>query len=175
MTPVAAGSGGERPLGDAPEASASVEPISDDEPAIEPWELEPDQPWRMIIPRTPEDDGGVRRVRRERAPALQRRNVVAREPSSAEIAATEQAEGVDWSNFSVGRAIKLLHSPNKLVVRRALRRLHIRWWHAPPQRMDELLHTAGTPQEAVDLCQLIYDTCPVCRIWMMSGVRSIAT
>ncbi len=85
------------------------------------------------------------------------------------------AEGADWSDFSVGRALRLLHSANLMVVRRTLRKLHIRMWHAPAARLKEILVAAGASARAVDLIQTVCDTCPACRAWHQPGRRPIAT
>ncbi|CAK0834374.1 unnamed protein product [Prorocentrum cordatum] len=73
------------------------------------------------------------------------------------------------------RAMKLLHSKNNMVIRRTLRKLHIRMWHAPALRLKEMLIAAGAPQEAIDLIQIVCDTCPACRAWHRPGKRPIAT
>ena len=75
----------------------------------------------------------------------------------------------------MGRALKLLHSTNPMVVRRTIRKLHIRMWHAPALRLKEMLIAAGAPEQAIDLIQVVCDTCPACRAWHRPGKRPIAT
>ena len=55
--------------------------------------------------------------------------------------------------------MKLLHSTNDRVVRRTLRRLHIRFWHAASAKLIEILRVAGAPREALKLVKEIDDTC----------------
>eukprot|EP00973_Karenia_brevis_P086590 12006785-Karenia_brevis.AAC.1 len=69
----------------------------------------------------------------------------------------------------------MLNSPDDEVVRRTLRRLHVRFWHAPTQRLSELLRHAGAPSAAMDKVKGIVDTCRVCRMWTRPGPRSMTT
>jgi len=71
--------------------------------------------------------------------------------------------------------MRLLRSPNDTIVKRTLRKLHVRLWHGTSARMEDLLTTAGAPQRAISFVKGIVDTCPVCRPWTQIGARSIAT
>ena len=51
--------------------------------------------------------------------------------------------GKDWSVWDLGRSMQLLRSRNSAVVRRTLRMLHIRWWHASAKRMYDILNSTG--------------------------------
>ena len=82
---------------------------------------------------------------------------------------------MEWNRFDLGRALRLLHHPDVGVVRRTLRMLHIRMWHAPSKRMIELLKSAGAPSLSLQLVPQIVDTCRACRTWTRPGPRSIAT
>ena len=79
-------------------------------------------------------------------------------------AGTGTAESGEWTSYDLRRALKLLHSTNTMVVRRTLRRLHIRFWHAPSAKLIEILRIAGAPQEALRLVKEIVDTCRICRM-----------
>ena len=103
--------------------------------------------------------------------SAQRRNRVTKTESGTQ--ADEQ--GADWSDWSIGRAMRLLRSPNIMIIRRTLRRLHVRMWHAPAKRLKELLTTAGAPQKALDEVQLVVDTCPTCRHWARPGLRPMTS
>jgi hypothetical protein len=61
----------------------------------------------------------------------------------------------------------------RAVIRRTLKKIHIRLWHAPTARMNELLLTAGVKQEVLNPIQVIIDTCPTCRAWQSRGVRPV--
>ena len=81
-------------------------------------------------------------------------------------AGTQADEGNgEWTAFDLGRAMSCLHSGDEAIVRRTLRRLHIRFWHHGANRMREILKHAGAPKQATDLVQEIVDTCKICRMW----------
>eukprot|EP00973_Karenia_brevis_P066368 9224178-Karenia_brevis.AAC.1 len=69
----------------------------------------------------------------------------------------------------------MLNCPDEEVVGRTLRRFHVRFWHAPTQRLSELLRHAGAPSAATDKVKSIVDTCRVCRMWTRPGPRSMTT
>eukprot|EP00973_Karenia_brevis_P024040 3316531-Karenia_brevis.AAC.1 len=71
--------------------------------------------------------------------------------------------------------MKLLNSPDEEVVRHTMRRLHVRFWRSPTQRLSELLRHAGPPSAAIDKVKGIVDTCRVCRMWTRPGPRSMTT
>ncbi|CAK0800860.1 unnamed protein product [Prorocentrum cordatum] len=107
---------------------------------------------------------------------------VAEQPAAAPAArargvdAGTQARGSDepgWTAFDLGHALRLLHSPHQEVVRRQLRRLHVRFWHAPAARLRELLTKAGAPASTLALVKEICDTCRVCRLWTRPGPKSM--
>ena len=74
------------------------------------------------------------------------------------------AEHPTWSKYDIGTALQLLRSVRAGVVRRTLRKLHIRWFHAPAKRMSTLLTAAGVPVEVVKLDDIVA-TCEICRAW----------
>ena len=80
-------------------------------------------------------------------------------------AGTQADAGAEWTSYDLRRALKLLHSSGEGVVRRTLRRLHIRFWHAPSAKLIEIFCIAGAPQEALKLVEEIVDTCRICRMW----------
>ena len=49
--------------------------------------------------------------------------------ADAEVQASAHAQE-DWRNFDVSKALSALRSPEPQVRRKALQRLHLRWWHA---------------------------------------------
>ena len=65
---------------------------------------------------------------------------------------------------------------NEAARRRVLRKLHVRWWHAPAATMKRLLAQAGVPKESVDaIIDEIVDTCGVCRTWARPLPDSVAS
>ena len=79
----------------------------------------------------------------------------------------------EWTSHDMRRALRLLHSVDAGVVKRTLRRLHIRLWHAPAARMIELLRLAGAPTEAIKKVKEIVDTCRICRLWWRPTPKSM--
>eukprot|EP00959_Pyramimonas_sp_CCMP1952_P183091 3828422-Pyramimonas_sp.AAC.1 len=59
--------------------------------------------------------------------------------------------------------IQGLRSAASGMVQRTLRRMHVRLWHAPAQRMRDVLSAAGLPGWVIDRAQAARDTCTVCR------------
>ena len=77
----------------------------------------------------------------------------------AAMGATSEPQG--WVAVDIAHALKLLHSVDEGVVRRTLRRLHVRYWHAAAGRMKELLQHGGAPERALSMVKEIVDTCRV--------------
>ena len=90
-------------------------------------------------------------------------------------AGTQADTDASWTDFDVGRSLSLLRSNQPGVVRRVLRRLHIRLWHAPAARMLDLLTKAGLPKETLDMIPAIVDTCRVCREWSSVAPRAMTS
>ena len=88
----------------------------------------------------------------------------ARAKKERKVDAGTQAETgpAEWSSHDMRRALRLLHSVDAGVVKRTLRRLHIRLWHAPAARMIALLQHAGAPTAAIKMVKEIVDTCRIC-------------
>ncbi|CAE7261221.1 pol [Symbiodinium sp. KB8] len=97
-------------------------------------------------------------------------------PVAASADANAPPEDPDrWTSFDLGRALQDLRSIREGVVRRALRKLHIRWFHASAQRMKTLLTAAGVSPEIMVLVQQIVDTCDICRNWTRPGPRTVTS
>jgi len=75
----------------------------------------------------------------------------------------------------MGRAMNLLHSRDANVVRRTIRRLHIRFWHASAARLEELLRHAGAPVSVIAHIKEIVNTCRICRMWTKPRPKAVAT
>jgi Reverse transcriptase (RNA-dependent DNA polymerase) len=72
---------------------------------------------------------------------------------------------VEWSTWEMGRCLRALRHPDAAVQQRALRRIHVRLWHASATRLKQILSTAGIPHEALKLVDGVVSTCKVCRLW----------
>lgn len=80
-----------------------------------------------------------------------------------------------WSKFDLGTTLQLLRSVRPGVVRRTLRRLHIRWYHAPAKRMATLLSSAGVPASVLQIVPDVVSTCDICRAWSKPSARSVVS
>ena len=98
-----------------------------------------------------------------------------REARPVEAAGAEEDDAERWTAFDLGRALIDLRSLREGVVRRALRKLHVRWFHASAQKMKTLLTAAGVPQDIMVLVQQIVDTCDICRNWSRPGPRAVTS
>ena len=81
--------------------------------------------------------------------------------------------GAEWTQWDLGKAIQGLRSAAPGMVQRTLRRMHVRLWHCPAQRMRDILSAAGLPQEIIDHVQAVVDTCTVCRMWSRRGNQPV--
>lgn len=79
----------------------------------------------------------------------------------------------DWSSWDLGRALRALRSTDRALQARALKRLHIRWWHCSVERMTQLLKAAGIPRSAIDMIKPVVSCCRVCRAWQKPSNRSM--
>jgi hypothetical protein len=83
--------------------------------------------------------------------------------------------GPDWTQWDLGRALKGLRSAVPGMRQRTIRRMHVRLWHAPAQRLRDLMSAAGLPKEILDDVQAVVDTCSVCREWQRNGNKPMAS
>ena len=90
-------------------------------------------------------------------------------------AATGDDEPADWSSWDLGVARRSLFNGDAATRRRILRKLHLRWFHAPSARMKRLLKAAGVPTDVVSMVDSIVDTCRSCRLWAQHGQRPQST
>ena len=54
----------------------------------------------------------------------------------------------NWTTFDVRHALGRLRHESEAVRLRALRLLHLRWWHCQPTQMRRILSKAGLPRQA---------------------------
>ena len=66
----------------------------------------------------------------------------------------------DWSRFNVTSSLRALRSGKKAVVLKELRKMHLRWWHAPVTSMTNILKQAGIPTEILNEIPNIINTSP---------------
>jgi len=92
-----------------------------------------------------------------------------------EDACAQVDTGPQWTQWDVGKSLQDLRSAIPGKVQRTLRRLHVRLWHAPAQRMRDVLSAAGLPKSVIDQVQPVVDTCSVCRTWQRHGDKPQAS
>ena len=81
----------------------------------------------------------------------------------------------EWTSLDLRRSLRLLHSTDEAVVKRTLRRLHIRFWHASAAKLTEILRLAGAPRSALRLIKDTVDTCRICRAWQRPTPKSMTS
>ena len=75
----------------------------------------------------------------------------------------------DWSNFDIGRVVRIFRTKRESAIRLSLRKLHVRWWHASEHTMKRFLQHVGVEDRVLDLIPEIVHTCSVCRQWAKLG------
>ena len=89
--------------------------------------------------------GGAEDPPRRRGPDLQPRELRL-QPHPVDRA-TGEAEA-DWTRFDVNRSLRTLRTGDEGAIRRELRKLHLRWWHAQWAPMERILQAAGVPRQS---------------------------
>eukprot|EP00435_Cladocopium_sp_Y103_P051132 s594_g15.t1 len=132
-------------------------------------EVQVEEPRRRARPHIPAEDRGRTHVPTEDAVAV---------PAEQAIAAVAQppTDGLPpWTKHDLGFALQQLRSIREGVVRRTLRKLHIRWYHAGSRKMQVLLEAAGVNPQILAMIPSIIDTCDICRHWQRPGPKSVAS
>ncbi|CAE7222318.1 unnamed protein product [Symbiodinium sp. CCMP2592] len=75
----------------------------------------------------------------------------------------------DWSRFDISRSMRVLRVGNERAIRTELRKLHLRFWHASRQSLEQILKAAGVPQRILEYVPDIINTCQECRKWQRPG------
>ena len=97
------------------------------------------------------------------------------EPSSDQVG----GDGIDpdpddWTHFDIKRVLRTLRMSTMDKARLTLRKLHLRWWHAPAEAMKKLLNRAGVPSAVTDYCDTVVQTCRACREWAKPQPENVA-
>ncbi|CAL1165400.1 unnamed protein product [Cladocopium goreaui] len=118
-------------------------------------EVQVEEPRLMERPNAPVDDAVA-------LPAEQAVAAVAQPPKDGLPA---------WTKHDLGFALQQLRSIREGVVRRTLRKLHLRWYHAGSRKMQVLLEAAGVNPQILAMIPSIIDTCDICRHWQRPGPK----
>ena len=68
-------------------------------------------------------------------------------------------EPSNWTNFDIRRSLQALRFGNPEHIKITLRKLHIRFWHAPATAMKKLLQRAGIPSHVLRQVDEVVHTC----------------
>lgn len=79
----------------------------------------------------------------------------------------------DWRTQDVPKILKILYDANEQVVKEALMRLHVRWFHASTEQLTQILRAAGSPAKALALIPSIVRACQICRRWTRPGNKTV--
>ena len=60
-------------------------------------------------------------------------------------------------------------------IRLALRKLHVRWWHASEHVMKRFLDRVGVAEKVLQLIPEIVQTCKICRKWAKLGPDNVCS
>ena len=88
---------------------------------------------------------------------------------------SDQSAANDWRTLDIGKAMSSLASVVPDVRRKALMRLHVRWWHASTEALSRTLKAAGAPAAAIADIPAMVQGCRVCRDWKRPGPTNVAT
>ena len=81
----------------------------------------------------------------------------------------------DWTRFDIQKSLRALRYGTDDQQREILRKLHVRWWHAPAAAMHNLLDKAGVPAAALNKIPGCVQTCKVCRNWNKPKPSNVTT
>ena len=90
-------------------------------------------------------------------------------------AETQAGGSLDWSRYKIEDALQILQSHRPGAIRKQLRLLHIRWYHAGITRMTNILRAAGIREEVLKLIPATVNTCRACRAFRRPADHSVAT
>ena len=81
----------------------------------------------------------------------------------------------DWSRFDVQMSLQNLRSYDPANVRRELRKLHLRWYHASEPNMRLLLSRVGLDNVRLNMIKDVVDSCKTCRDWARPGNANMSS
>lgn len=81
----------------------------------------------------------------------------------------DQAVAEDHRTIDVSKVLQLLRSPGDRVIRKALQRLHVKWYHCETERLQSILRAAGVPAKVCNLVPQVVQASQVRRPWERPG------
>ena len=93
-----------------------------------------------------------------------------RRKTTADAAGQSDSSAVeDWRALDVRKCMAALASKDPAVRKKAIQRLHVRWWHAPTEHLIQTLKVSGAPPYALADVPAVVQGCLVCRDWHKPG------
>ena len=96
----------------------------------------------------------------------------AMKPSTDDKFTQEDAVKQDWTTFDVKHVLGRLWSDKEEERLRALRILHIKWWHCGPTQMRKILGRAGLPNHVLEMAERVAQSCTLCAKWQKPGYNA---
>ena len=81
----------------------------------------------------------------------------------------DQAAAEDHRTTDVSKVLQLLRGSDDSVIRKALQRLHVKWYHRETERLQSIVRAVGVPAKACNLGPQVVQACQVCRPWKRPG------
>ena len=81
----------------------------------------------------------------------------------------------DWTKFSIDKSLRALKCGTAEQRRKELRKLHLRFWHAPRKPLENLLREAGVDDVTLSWIPEVIETCRACRAWAKTPDASVAS
>ena len=167
---------------DEQQAMAREAMMREDRPGLEARKAHPhaqsEQEHNQQPPESEDPDG----VGRDRHPTPRRQQRSAKyqpRPDRPRASYPEEVPGPeaprDWTRFDIGSSLAVLRHGSHAACLRELRKLHLRWWHAPQKQMRDLLAAVGLPQRILDMATTVVKTCRECRQWELPGKATRTT
>ena len=90
---------------------------------------------------------------------------VPRGPIVREFPPSIDENSSDWTRFNIDKSLRILKVGTVEQRRKELRKLHLRWWHAPRTPMEHILKAGGIDEATLSWIPDVIDTCRACRAW----------
>ena len=94
------------------------------------------------------------------------RRVLGLKASHQQVDRGDQADAgaaEDHRTTDITKVLQALHHNDDSIVRKAIQRLHIKWYHAETERLQTILRAAGAPARACNMVPQVVQGCQVCR------------
>ena len=88
---------------------------------------------------------------------------------------TSTESPADWTNFDIGRCVRIFRTNRDTAIKHTLRKLHVRWWHASELTMRRFLERVGVADKVLDMLPDVVHSCPVCREWARPGPANVSS